>query len=416
MTTLPISLTPDERPLRQAQALHWVTSHGHAAVLGAHGEPYPYGPFPHLMAAGAAATYTGHPGQAFEPPAGRLWLGALSYDYGCSLQDATLPGTAGFDFFSPLYLLAWDDEGLTLQGPDPAWAWAHICAQTPEPWAIPTGQISHSLPYDAYAQGVDRILQYLREGEAYEVNFCKFEQVCLPEPPSLPGLYRALTVRSPMPFQFLYQSPGLQMAGSSPERFLRREAGRLISQPIKGTAPRGTTPEADAALAQHLRRHEKTLAENMMITDLVRNDLAQVCQPGTVAVEELFGLYTFERIHQLITTVGGACPPGPTDWPALLRATFPMGSMTGAPKQRALAMIAETEAQARGYFSGAVGYIMPDGDFDLAVVIRSLFVAGCTVSYAAGGAIVWDSTAAEEWAEADLKLEAMRHVLGTGPK
>ncbi len=368
------------------------------------------------MAAGAAEVYAGSAGQPFLPPPGRLWLGALSYDYGCSLHGQAPSNAAGYDFFSPLYLLAWDETGVTLQGPAPSEVWAQICALTPEHWATPGAVAAQAMPYVAYDQGVGRILQYLREGEAYEVNFCKFEHATLPRPPSLPGLYRALTARSPMPFQFLYQSPGLQMAGSSPERFLRKEAERLISQPIKGTAPRGASAEADAALAQNLRLQEKTLAENMMITDLVRNDLAQVCQPGTVAVEELFGLYTFKRIHQLITTVSGAYPAGRADWPALLQATFPMGSMTGAPKQRALAMIAETEAQPRGYFSGAVGYIMPDGDFDLAVVIRSLFVEGHTVAYAAGGAIVWDSTAAEEWAEADLKLEAMRHVLGTQPE
>jgi para-aminobenzoate synthetase component 1 len=268
-----------------------------------------------------------------------------------------------------------------------------------------------SLDYRLYEYKIDQILQYIRQGLAYEVNFCHQEVVPVGLQDRWADLYEQLTLISPMPFQFGVKAPGLTMVGSSPERFLKREGQKLIAQPIKGTAARGKTQSADDAIGRSLRTDEKTLAENMMITDLMRNDLVQACLPGTVQVEELFGLYTFRQLHQLITTVSGVLNPS-LDFTAILKATFPMGSMTGAPKRKAIEIISETEAVPRGYFSGAVGYILPNGDFDLAVIIRSLFLEAEATHYWAGGAIVWDSTPLQEWAESHLKMQSMRQALG----
>lgn len=404
-----INIPAEEHALRYAQALRWVCGHSYAAVLSTHGEAYPHGPFPDLMAAGAEAVYEEKEGD-FAPPRGKFWLGALSYDYGCALQGQPVPAGAGYSFFSPSHILVWDAQGVTLYSAEPQLIWEAICAQPLEAASEHVFTERSGTGKETYERALQTILGHLHRGEAYEVNYCRQEQVELTEAPDLCRLYERLTARSPMPFQFLYQSPAVRMAGSSPERFLKRIGQTLISQPIKGTVARGSSPEEDAALRNALIQDEKVLAENMMITDLVRNDLARICLPGTVRVEELFGQYTFKRLHQLITTVAGETEE--KDLSAILRATFPMGSMTGAPKERAMDIIRETEDGPRGYFSGAVGYILPDGDFDLAVVIRTLFVKGNTVSYWAGGAIVWDSDVEQEWAEASLKMEGMRHALG----
>lgn len=404
-----IDIPAHERALRYAQALRWVCGHTYAAVLSTHGEAYPHGPFPDLMAAGAEAVYEGQE-EGFTPEPGRFWLGALSYDYGCSLQGQPVAGGEGYSFFSPSHVLVWDAGGLNLYSDAPAAAWEAICAQPTGGDDRPAIKERGGTEKLVYEQAVQTILEHLHRGEAYEVNYCRKERVSLAEAADLCQLYESLTARSPMPFQFLYQSPAVRMAGSSPERFLKRSGDTLISQPIKGTVGRGATSVEDDALRNALVQDEKVLAENMMITDLVRNDLARICQPGTVRVEELFGPYTFRRLHQLITTVAGETQE--TDLSAILRATFPMGSMTGAPKERAMDIIRETEDGPRGYFSGAVGYILPDGDFDLAVVIRTVFVEDDTVTYWAGGAIVWDSQVEQEWAEASLKMEGMRHALG----
>lgn len=405
-----VEIPAEDRAWRYAQALRWVSGHTYAAVLGTHGEPYPHGPFPDLMAAEAEATHEGD--EAFGPEPGRLWLGALSYDYGCALQGRPVADGAGYSFFSPRHVLAWDADGVTVYSPEAASVWEAICGVEIRRETLKSEPPPAGTSRTAYRKAVETILDHLHRGEAYEVNYCREERVPLEHVPGMAELYERLTARSPMPFQFLYQSPAVRMAGSSPERFLKQSGKTLISQPIKGTVARGASAEEDAALRNALLQDEKVLAENMMITDLVRNDLARICRPGSVRVEELFGTYTFKRLHQLITTVAGEM--GDAGWPELLRATFPMGSMTGAPKERALDIIAETEESARGYFSGAVGYVLPDGDFDLAVVIRTLFQERDGVSYRAGGAIVWDSEVEQEWAEASLKMEGMRHALGLG--
>jgi para-aminobenzoate synthetase component 1 len=189
----------------------------------------------------------------------------------------------------------------------------------------------------------------------------------------------------------------------------------LRSQPIKGTRRRGATPGEDEDIRRELAGSEKDRAENVMIVDLVRNDLARNCLPGTVVVEELFGIHTFKTVHQMISTVCGAIRPEVHPVQALLDA-FPMGSMTGAPKVRAMERIEQYERSRRGLYSGAVGYWTPDGDFDFNVVIRSLLYNAETqyLSYHVGGAIVFDSVGEDEYEECLLKGEAMQKAVENG--
>jgi para-aminobenzoate synthetase component 1 len=405
-----IPLTISEALVRHQQALQWAATQGYSAVLGHHGEAYPYGTFPALLAVGAKQVYAAQEGP-FSPPAGFFWVGAISYDYGCQLLDAPGSAKTGFCFFEPEHLLQWLPDGVELTGPDPQAVWATICNQKLYPEiSFKKRSIFEGLSYADYAKNIAIILENLRKGLCYEVNYCHKEALKVGLLNEWNLVYEQLVKNSPMPFQFGLKTSDIALVGSSPERFLKRTGQQLIGQPIKGTAPRGKTKEEDEAICQRLKTDEKTLAENMMITDLVRNDLVQVCKPGTVQVEELFGLYSFNQLHQLITTVSGEVDKS-LDFTSILKSTFPMGSMTGAPKWKALELIAETEASPRGYFSGAVGYILPNGDFDFAVIIRSLLLKKDTTEYWAGGAIVWDSTAEEEWAESDLKMGSMRKTI-----
>jgi len=196
------------------------------------------------------------------------------------------------------------------------------------------------------------------------------------------------------------------------ERFLVKKQNTLISQPIKGTIGKGKTLEEDKLLIQELENSEKDRAENVMIVDLVRNDLAKVCKPGTIKVEELFGIYSYLQVHQMISTVSGELKPNIT-FGDILRATYPMGSMTGAPKIAAMKFIEELEDFKRGWYSGSVGYIEPNGDFDFNVVIRSLLGNMNTkeIAYCAGGAITIDSETDKEWNEIKLKTKAITSIL-----
>jgi len=404
------SIPPAEQLICRGHALHWAAGFEYASVLGHHGQLYPYGTFPDIIAAGAEDLYTAS-GAPFAPPLGKFWIGALSYDLGTRNLGLKGSGKEDFCFFSPLHLLQWSAQGVSISSPTPEIVWQAICkaTQTNAPHSYPVKGAT-TTPMAAYTSGFNTILKELQAGNVYEANLCRTETASRPAGFGWADAYQQLARASPMPFQFGYLSPKVCMAGASPERFLRKEGPRIISQPIKGTSQRGGTAAEDLAFATALMQSEKARAENMMITDLVRNDLIQICLPASVQVPEFLGLYSFSQVHQLITTVTGSLAPD-IGWAEILRATFPMGSMAGAPKLRALEIIAEAEDQPRGYFSGAIGYILPSGDFDFAVVIRTLFLTEQQVYYRAGGAIVWDSELQEEYQEASLKMAGIRHAL-----
>lgn len=251
---------------------------------------------------------------------------------------------------------------------------------------------------EEYLKIIAQIKQHIEEGDFYELNFCQefFAQNAHIEPFSL---FWQLNQATRKPFAAFYKHHERFLLCASPERFLKKTDNKLISQPIKGTSKRGKTPEEDENLKITLQNDPKNRAENVMIVDLVRNDLARVCKIGSVHVSELFGIHTFETVHQLISTIegellrGGDAAQKAAQVVAVLRATFPMGSMTGAPKVMTMQTIEKYERTRRGLYSGAVGYFTPDGDFDFNVVIRSILYHQLTryVSFQVGGAIVFDS-------------------------
>ena len=221
-----------------------------------------------------------------------------------------------------------------------------------------------------------------------------------------------LLKKSPVPMASYLKMDHLHLCGASMERFIMKGGNTIISQPIKGTIKKGTSVEEDTALISQLENSEKDRAENVMIVDLVRNDLNRVCKTGTVKVSELFGIYSYLQVHQMISTVVGELPKD-YSLNEILQATFPMGSMTGAPKIASMKHIEQLEDFKRGWYSGAIGYITPENDFDFNVVIRSVLcdTNSKKLNYNAGGAITIDSDPESEWNEVQLKTKAITEVL-----
>ncbi|MCS6928566.1 MAG: anthranilate synthase component I family protein [Saprospiraceae bacterium] len=262
-----------------------------------------------------------------------------------------------------------------------------------------------------YLDAVAALREHIAAGDVYEVNLCQefyAEEVKL-DPVAV---FERLKARTRAPFSAFLRWHDRYLICASPERFLAKRKERLFSQPMKGTRPRVSELQADLCIREMLRYSEKDRAENAMIVDLVRNDLARHCTPGSVVVEELFGVYTFETVHQMISTISGSLAP--TEHPiSALRDAFPMGSMTGAPKIRAMELIEQYECARRGLYSGSVGYFSPDRDFDFNVVIRSILYRADVgyVSCQVGSAIVYDSGAQQEYEECLIKLEALQRSL-----
>jgi len=248
-----------------------------------------------------------------------------------------------------------------------------------------------------YFDAVARVIEYIRAGDIFQANLSQRLEAPLVDTPL--ALYQRLRRRNPAPFAALLDFGDVIVASSSPERFLRVQPdGRVETRPIKGTRPRGVGPEHDAALALALAESAKDRAENVMIVDLLRNDLSRVCRPGTVRVPELFALEHYATVHHLVSTVVGDLAPG-HDAVDLLRAAFPGGSITGAPKVRAMQIIAELEPTARGVYCGAIGYLSTSGALDSSIVIRTYLVRGHDVYFQVGGGIVADSDPEQEYRE-----------------
>ncbi len=265
-----------------------------------------------------------------------------------------------------------------------------------------------------YLKIVERIRAHIIEGDVYEMNLCQefFAEKTRIEPADV---FARLNQIGLAPASAFLRWRDRYLMSASPERFLQKRGDQLVSQPIKGTRRRGATEQEDRAIRAELAANEKDRAENVMIVDLVRNDLARHCLPGSVRVEDLFGIHTFETVHQMISTVRGTLRPDAHPMDAL-RDAFPMGSMTGAPKVIAMQLIEQYEKTRRGLYSGAVGYFDPSGDFDFNVVIRSILYNANThyVSAQVGSAIVYDSVPEAEYEECLLKLEAMQRALEDG--
>ena len=262
---------------------------------------------------------------------------------------------------------------------------------------------------EEYINSVQKIKNHIIDGDVYEMNFCiEFTAKKKIDPLAL---YIKTLKTNPKPFSSFFKYKNKYMIGASPERYIQKDENKLFSNPIKGTAPRGTTIEQDDILKKALYSSEKERAENLMIVDLVRNDLSKIGVKGTTKVEELFGLYSFPTVHQMISTV--SCEVD-NSFENILNGTFPMGSMTGAPKVMSMELIDRYEKSSRGLYSGATGYLLPNGNFDFNVVIRSLIYDDDTdqLSLHVGGAITYSSDPEKEYQECLLKAKSIFELFG----
>jgi para-aminobenzoate synthetase component 1 len=265
-----------------------------------------------------------------------------------------------------------------------------------------------------FEAAVARIRDYIAAGDVYQVNLAQRFHCAFVGSPL--ALYRRLRARNPAPFGAYLDFDGATIASISPERFLRLDATTRSAEarPIKGTRPRGSTPGRDRALARELMESEKDRAENVMIVDLLRNDLGRVCRPGSVAVPKLFALESHPTVHHLVSTVTGVLADN-ADAFDLLRAAFPGGSVTGAPKIRAMEIIAELERAPRGLYCGAIGYVSATGGMDFNIPIRTIVLQNGAATFHAGAGIVWDSEPAAEYQETLAKARTLIEAL-TSPR
>ena len=273
-------------------------------------------------------------------------------------------------------------------------------------------EIVQRISKEIYLSKVNNMLEHIHRGDIYEANFCMefYAENAIIEPVKI---YQKLNAISKPPFAIFFKNNEQYLLCASPERYLRKEGNKVISQPIKGTAKRFSDLVLDENSKTELVTNPKERSENIMIVDLVRNDLSHTAIKGSVEVEELCGIYTFEQVHQMISTVVSnvSTTTSPVE---ILQTTFPMGSMTGAPKISAMKIIEELEETKRGLYSGAVGYFSPENDFDFNVVIRSILYNAQEkyVSFSVGSAITSQSNPEQEYEECLLKAKAMFEVLG----
>lgn len=406
------------------QMLSWVNRFNICCFLDSHHYTSPHSSAECIAGAGAVDTCCTAEKQldAFKAfSAGKQdWLfGHVSYNLKgeTGYTASPHPDRVGFPdlfFFRPETVLILKQGGLTIETLlDPCEVFKQVQAEImlPAPGAEPCA-VQARMTRNDYIDAVEKIRAHILRGDCYELNYCQefFADDAHIDPLEI---YRRLAAISPNPFSCLYKLDDKWVLCASPERYLQKKGRRLISQPIKGTWKRDIAdPAADAANRERLAKSEKDKSENVMVVDLVRNDLSRVCRKGSVTADELFGIYSFPQVHQMVSTISGELDEG-VDLADILRASFPMGSMTGAPKKRVLELIDQYERSARGLYSGAIGYISPEEDFDFNVVIRSILYNASAhyLSYMVGGGITFYSDAAKEYEECLLKAQAIERVL-----
>lgn len=375
-----------------------------------------------ILAAGVKRSLRVNAGKALEEldeflEQGSSWLfGHLAYDLKNEIEKLTSLHTSGIEFpdlffFEPEVLVKLSGTALTIEAGDPGQVYSEI--QETELIQKTEGagsRIQGRLSRDEYIAIIKKLKKHILRGDCYEINFCtEFFSENVEIDPIL--TYQRLCAVSPNPFSALYRCDDQWLVCASPERWLKKTGKTILSQPIKGTSKR--IPGDDERSRSALFQSAKDRSENVMVVDLVRNDLAKVCIKGSVKVDELYGIYSFPHVHQMISTVSGELEED-TSFPDIVRASFPMGSMTGAPKKKVMELIEAYEPVRRGIFSGALGYIRPDGDFDFNVVIRSMMYNERSryLSFQAGSGITFYSDPATEWEECLLKADAIKNLIG----
>ena len=414
-------------PNFKKQLLHWANQHREVVFLDSNRYLQQYSSYDVVLAVDAFTSIKTDSENAFQDlyqyqSQTKDWLfGYLSYDLKNDIEALQSKNFDGLDFpdlffFQPKKLFLIKDNQVEIQ-------YLRMCDDEIELDFEEINQCSvFSVPYEAvlvqqriskenYLSKVAKMLDYIHRGDIYEANFCMefFANEAKIEPLEV---YQKLNEISEPPFAVYFKNNTNYLLSASPERYLRKEGLKVISQPIKGTAKRSIAANEDEKLKFDLIHNEKERSENIMIVDLVRNDLSQTATKGSVQVEELCQPYTFKQVHQMISTVISEVELS-TSPIEILRTTFPMGSMTGAPKISAMKIIEALEETKRGLYSGAVGYFTPTNNFDFNVVIRSILYNATNnyLSFSVGSAITSLSDPEMEYEECLLKAKAMFEVL-----
>lgn len=414
----------DDPETFKSKALFWANSFDTACYFDSNNFSDPYSAFGAYIAAGKATELNDsgkNPFVALEEfltKTNGYIPGYFSYDLKNETEDllSENPDHLCFPkihFFLPKHSIQIKNNEVSIISDfaDEVWNIIHQTSlkQSEEPVSIPA--ILSRFERNEYIQTVQKIQKHIQRGDIYEINFCQEFYAENAEIDPL-EVFIALNELSPTPFANYFKINEQYIISATPERFLSRRGNKLISQPIKGTSSRNTDANRDKRQKEELLKNEKERAENVMIVDLVRNDLTKSAKPGTVRVEELFGIYSFKQVHQMISTVVCEADEKLSN-PGIIANTFPMGSMTGAPKIRAMQLAEKYERSKRGVYSGAVGYFAPDGDFDFNVVIRTILYNAKQkyLSFHVGSAITLDSDPEKEYEECLLKGKAIRDVL-----
>jgi len=405
--------------------LSWANRFGIFCFLDNHRYQTNYHSVECLLAIGSKRSFIANAGNALtdlqdflnEKP---VWLfGHLCYDLKNEIELLTSlhKDKIGFPdifFFEPKIIIRLSEKEMEIESEDDTGKFFEEIMQSDERSELPNEpvNIKQRISKKEYIDTIGELKKHILRGDCYEINYCMefFAENAVADPLSV---YQKLSKSSPNPFSALYKLEDKWLICASPERFLKKERNKILSQPIKGTSSRFLKDKnKDKESKEELFASEKDRSENVMVVDLVRNDLARVCKEGTVKVDELFGIYSFPQVHQMISTVSGELKEE-ISFTDIIRSTFPMGSMTGAPKRRVMELIDQYERSGRGIFSGAVGYITPEGDFDFNVVIRSIMYNASEkyLSFMAGSDITFYSNAEKEYDECLLKAEAMRGAM-----
>ncbi|MGB3065290.1 anthranilate synthase component I family protein [Sphingobacterium thalpophilum] len=416
----------DSKDKFHQKALHWSGQFDEISFFNSNGSPDQWGRYECVLAVKALHAFRGRDHvldelhqflsrhqQAFIP-------GYLSYDLKNEIEElrTTTPDHLRFPeayFFVPAVVVRWTGNLVHIQADDPKQVYEAISATTIPPVSTPLKvKVRSRWSKDQYFRAFDRVQAHIQRGDIYEVNLCQ-EFYATDAKISPVEVYLHLNAISPTPFSSFFRVGSHYILCASPERFLAKRQGRLISQPIKGTAKRGRTVEEDQEIIDRMLQSQKEIAENVMIVDLVRNDLTRSALPGTVKATELFEIQSFRQVHQMVSTITCIQDPAVSNMD-VLRHTFPAGSMTGAPKIAAMRICDQVEASKRGVYAGSVGYFDTVHDeFDFNVVIRSLLYNEATgyLSFHTGGAVTNQALAEQEYQECLLKASAILHALDT---
>lgn len=409
------------------QLLHWATQHREVIFLDSNNYHQKYSSYDAVLAVEAFTSIKTDVENAFQDlyqyqSQTKDWLfGYMSYDLKNdteALYSNNFDGLAFPDlfFFQPKKLFLFKENEVEIQ-------YLRMCDDEIEAdfeeiiqysvFSIQSSaiEVQQRISKENYIAKVSKMLEHIHRGDIYEANFCMefFAENAQIEPLEI---YQKLNAISEPPFAVYFKNSDHYLLSASPERYLRKEGIKVISQPIKGTSKRSEDVILDQQFKADLAQNEKERSENVMIVDLVRNDLSHTATKGSVQVEELCQIYTFKQVHQMISTVVSEVE-NTTSPIEILRTTFPMGSMTGAPKISAMQIIETLEETKRGLYSGTVGYFTPTGDFDFNVVIRSILYNAKNryLSFSVGSAITSQALPENEYEECLLKAKAMFEVL-----